>query len=78
MGDRKTVIRISPYDHKIEGYLKKILKETIEIKVDPTIKIGGFIVSIPSHHIEMDATIDAKLEQQKEWFYKHSKLFIRS
>ena len=53
VGDKKTVIRISPYDHKIEGYLKKLLNDKMKIEVDPQIKIGGFIVSIPSHHIEI-------------------------
>lgn len=78
IGDKKTVIKISPYDHKIEAYLTKALKQNVKIVIDPKIKIGGFIVSIPSHHIEMDVTIDQKLEEQKEWFYKHSKLFIRT
>lgn len=78
IGDKKTVINVSPYDHKIEGYLKKSLKEDVNIEIDPAIKIGGFVVSIPSQHIEIDETLDAKLEDQKEWFYKNSKLFIRT
>ena len=78
VGDKKTVIKISPYDHKIEAIIKKALKQDVKIEIDPAIKIGGFIVVIPSHHIELDVTIDTKLDEQKEWFYKHSKLFIRT
>ncbi len=78
LNDNKTIIKVSPYDHKIEEILKRILKKELKIEVDPAIKIGGFIVVVPSHHFEMDVTIDTKLEEQKEWFYKHSHLFIRT
>ncbi len=76
--DKQSIIKVSPYDHKIEGYLKKLVSESVKIEIDPNIKIGGFIVSIPNQHIEIDVTLDTKLEDQKEWFYKNSKLFIRT
>ncbi len=78
IGDKKTIIKVSPFDHNIEAILKKALKDEVTLEIDPAIKIGGFIVVVPSQHIEMDVTIDTKLEEQKEWFYKHSKLFIRT
>lgn len=60
------------------------LKRWIELKfpsstvsVSNRIEIGGFFVSSPTRGIELNETLDAKLEEQKQAFFEKSNLFIR-
>ena len=44
---------------------------------DPYIRIGGFKAVGETSRQEVDESFDSKLENHKEWFYAHSKLFIK-
>ena len=46
------------------------------VQADEKILIGGLRVFCPSKHIEIDDTLDTKLEEQKRWFAEHSGLKV--
>lgn len=48
-----------------------------QIEHDKSILFGGFILTISDKKIEIDETLGTRLNEQKEWFLNHSKLFIR-
>lgn len=48
-----------------------------QIEREKGIRFGGFVLTISDKNIEIDETLDARLNEQKEWFLNHSKLFIR-
>ncbi|MFA6801307.1 MAG: hypothetical protein WCR19_04300 [Acholeplasmataceae bacterium] len=70
------IFKIAPTDLLIRKMIKK-LDVSFKIEEDPTIEYGGFILYLPKKHIEINETLDLKLEEQRDWFYRHSKLFIR-
>jgi vacuolar-type H+-ATPase subunit E/Vma4 len=76
--NKKVIFNISEIDQRITDVIKKNMTSPYEINVSYDIHIGGFILEIPSDKVEIDETIDAKLKERKEWFFKHSKLFIRT
>jgi len=68
---------ISDRDTHLPGLIKDICKESNEVIKSAQLHLGGFEATIEKDGIVIDETIDSKLEEQKEWFYKNSKLFIR-
>ncbi|BCR36373.1 V-type ATP synthase subunit E [Mariniplasma anaerobium] len=76
--NKKVIFNISKIDQRITDVIKKTMTSSYEIKVSHDIRIGGFIVEIPSDKVEIDETIDTNLKERKEWFFKNSKLFIRT
>ncbi|MFV0479627.1 MAG: V-type ATP synthase subunit E [Anaerorhabdus sp.] len=61
-----------------EGVLKTLLKEMnfdAVVKEVP-LKLGGFRYVHEKNRIEVDSTLDKKLENQKEWFETHSGLIV--
>jgi len=75
--DKTTFIfKVAPQDKKVKEIIESLdLKSKIE--EDASIIYGGFILFLPNQNLEINETIDQRLEEQKNWFYKHSKLFIR-
>ncbi|GEM_PF-453835 len=53
-------------------------RKGIDIVSDPAIAIGGFRVVSKQADLEINETLDDKLEESKNWFYANSKLFIKS
>ena len=76
--NKKVVFNISENDERISKVIEKTMTSTYEIKVSPDIHLGGFLAEIPVDKIEIDETIDTKLQERKAWFFKNSKLFIRT
>ncbi|MEG0330037.1 MAG: V-type ATP synthase subunit E [Longicatena sp.] len=64
---------------KDEKYLSAICKAYGECTgiVDPNILIGGFRVECSDKGIVVDETFDAGIDEQKNWFYTSSGLFIK-
>ncbi len=67
---------------KDDKLLKKILSEN-GFKDKTTIAstdilIGGFIASSVKRRIEINETLDVRLEEKKQWFFENSNLFIRN
>jgi len=77
IGDKKVSFKIGLEDIKLEKIIQKEfgLKSTIERTED--IHLGGFQALLFDDEIEIDETIDTKLNERKQWFYMNSKLFIR-
>jgi len=72
------IIHVSDQDQIAEKMINDMYKSlSFEIEKDKKIRFGGFILTIADKKIEVDETLDARLEEQKEWFLNHSKLFIR-
>ncbi len=70
------VFKVSPKDNKIKEIIQSINKD-YKVEDDNSIIYGGFTLYIPKRNVEINETIDGRLEEQEDWFYKHSKLFIR-
>ncbi len=70
------VFKVSPKDEKIKQIIQSLNKD-YKVEEDSSIIYGGFTLFIPSQNVEINESIDARLDEQKDWFYKHSKLFIR-
>ncbi|PKK96484.1 MAG: hypothetical protein CVV58_06110 [Tenericutes bacterium HGW-Tenericutes-3] len=68
---------ISDRDTHLPGLIKEVIKGKSDIILSPNLHLGGFEATIEKDGIVIDETIDSKLAEQKEWFYKNSKLFIR-
>lgn len=62
--------------------LKKVLMQTefknFKTKLSSEIKLGGFIASSVKKSIEINETLDVRLEEKKQWFFENSNLFIRN
>ena len=67
--------------NKNDKVLKKLLlingfkDQTTKISAD--ILIGGFIATSVKKRIEINETLDVRLEEKKQWFFENSNLFIR-
>lgn len=71
-------LAISANDEIAEKRIKEVLHDySFKIEKQKDIQFGGFILTLPDKKIEVDETLDARLNEQKEWFLNHSKLFIR-
>jgi len=73
---------LSFFIHSNDETCSKMIKEHFEKNVkiihDDNIKIGGFRVVSDKLMLEIDETLDTKLENNKTWFYSNSKLFIKN
>ncbi|MGE4321273.1 MAG: hypothetical protein AB7E61_07485 [Acholeplasmataceae bacterium] len=70
------IFKIAPKDQVIKKIIQA-LDSTYQIEEDESITYGGFILYLPKQRVEINETLDQKIDEQKDWFYKHSKLFIR-
>lgn len=70
------IFKIAPKDQVIKKIIQT-LDSTYQIEEDESIIFGGFILYLPKQRVEINETLDQKIDEQKDWFYKHSKLFIR-
>ncbi len=70
------IFKIAPKDQVIKKIIQT-LDSTYQIEEDESIIYGGFILYLPKQRVEINETLDQKIDEQKDWFYKHSKLFIR-
>ena len=74
---KRVVFTISDRDTHLPGLIKDSFNGLSEVVKSAQIHLGGFEAMIEKDGIVIDETIDSKLAEQKEWFYKNSKLFIR-
>lgn len=76
-GNGKVEICLNKKDMKFTDKLSAIFKEECTFKEVSDIKIGGLRVYCSERQVAIDKTLDAKLEQQKEWFYANSYLQVK-
>ncbi|MFW5913744.1 MAG: V-type ATP synthase subunit E [Bacillota bacterium] len=64
-------------DETIRDVLEADFDDAYTVETDSDIRFGGFKAKSSEKGLEMDETFTRKLEEQKEWFYANSNLFIR-
>jgi V/A-type H+-transporting ATPase subunit E len=69
---------IGPSDETCRKVIINQFGKTAKIENDPAITIGGFKVVSDAMKLEIDETLDSKLENNKTWFFANSKLFIKN
>lgn len=74
---KRVIFTISDHDTHLPKLIEDLVSSPHEIVKSPNIHLGGFEATIEKDGIVIDQTIDSRLAEQKEWFYKNSKLFIR-
>jgi len=74
--DAPFVLLLKNDDLKHTELLTSSIKTLDKVSVDNTILIGGCKASCENNSIELDDTIDTRLENEKEWFYTNSKLAV--
>ena len=72
------VFTVREDDAVISDIIKKNHENAFEINKSKDIRFGGFKAKSPKKGLEADETFTRKLEEQKEWFYANSNLFIRN
>lgn len=72
----KLIFMISATDVVIEKIIQDICP-TAPIHTLNSIKLGGFTCYLPDRKIQIDETLDRRLEEKKSWFYEQSKLFVK-
>ncbi len=71
------VFYIRKDDEKLADMLKKAYGHECRVEVDEAIRLGGFIFENSNLGLVFDETIDAALNDQREWFANHSGLIIQ-
>jgi len=69
---------VCPSDEICRKVIVNQFGKTAKIENDPAITIGGFKVVSDALKLEIDETLDSKLENNKTWFFANSKLFIKN
>ena len=69
-GTAQCVVSIAPSDEEKRSLIESVLPDA-QIAVDQHILIGGIKANCPALGILMDDTLDARLEEQREWFIEN-------
>jgi vacuolar-type H+-ATPase subunit E/Vma4 len=75
--NKKVIFRIAEHDKRISKLIESTVTTPYEIETTTHIHLGGFEAFIVKDSVEIDETIDTRLKERKDWFYRNSKLFIR-
>lgn len=68
--DKNSTVLVREKDMELEEKIKNILPDC-SVESSSDIKIGGFIIRSKQAGILVDETLDAKLNQQNEWFLRN-------
>lgn len=71
-----TTLYISRRDERYADDIREAYGKICKVEISDKIKIGGILAVNKEMSLVVDETIDAKLEDQKEWFAENSKLNI--
>ena len=71
------VFLIGKEDASYQDDIKKAYGQDCEVQIDTDIVLGGFRLECVEMGIVVDETFDTAIEEQKEWFYTNSGLFIK-
>ncbi len=69
-GTAQCVISIAPCDEEKRSLIESVIPDA-QITADNHILIGGIKANCPTLGILMDDTLDARLEEQREWFIEN-------
>lgn len=68
------VIYLRACDRKYQEQLAKTFEREVSFQTDDTILLGGMKIVFTDHAVMADDTLDARFEEQKQWFVKNSGL----
>jgi len=71
------VLYLRSEDKRFVDALKSSCKTQCEFSVDDSIRLGGVKGYSKSQGVIVDETLDARLEDQREWFVENSGLILR-
>lgn len=73
-GDVKeeTLLRVSLRDMEHQSVIREAFGLPCRIAADDAIRLGGFIAENTGKGLALDETLDRRLEEQKQWFSRHS------
>ena len=74
-GTALCVISVAPCDVEKRALIESVIPDA-QITADNHILIGGLKANCPELGILMDDTLDARLEEQREWFIEHCGLKV--
>jgi len=70
-------IMVKEADLQYGEFLKEKVKTLAAVETDGSIVLGGCKAKSSESNIELDDTLDSRLEHQKNWFYENSQLIIK-
>jgi V/A-type H+-transporting ATPase subunit E len=70
------VIYLCPADFPLADAVKKAYIPGCEVRQDPAIRLGGFILRDEANSLYFDETFEQRLADQKDYFTLHSELFL--
>ena len=70
------VFLLRPQDAALEPLIQKAFGAPCSFREDETTTIGGLRAESAALHLELDATLDALLENQRDWFEEVSQLSV--
>lgn len=73
----EAVFYVGKEDLSFQDDIKKAYGKECDVKVDADIVLGGLRLECAQLGIVLDETFDTALEEQKDWFYTNSGLFIK-
>lgn len=77
LNESDLVLYLRSEDQHFVDTLKSSCKTQCEFSVDDSIKLGGVRGYSKSQGVIVDETLDARLEDQREWFVENSGLILR-
>ncbi len=75
-GNDEVIVYLKDGDMRLEAELSEILGNKCSIEAASDIIIGGLKAQCIQKGIVVDFTLDTRLENQREWFLKNSKLKV--
>ena len=73
----EAVFFVGKEDASLQDDIKEAYGKECEVQVDADIILGGLRLECAGLGIVIDETFDTALEEQKDWFYTNSGLFIK-
>lgn len=70
------ILYLSPMDKKYQEEIQKVFLKPCEFSWDESILLGGIRAFAKDSKQILDFTIDAQLDEEKEWFLEHSGFVI--
>ena len=71
-----TVFRLRPSDMERAGLIEKAYGAKCEFAADESIHLGGLLAMNGALGVALDVTLDARLEDQHEWFCERAELTV--
>lgn len=74
--DQDLSVRVSLKDKEMANDFQAVLKNEVEVIVDESIEIGGFVIEYHETSIIIDETLDSKLTDELSSFYENPQLVL--